>query len=202
MLARPTYSHAGRGLELLTTPDDAGRYLAAQEEQEFYLSRYVDYRSADGCFRKYRIAFIDGVAYPAHMAISRHWMIHYLNAGMTEDAAKRREEAEWMAEFEAGFALRHRGAFAGLAERIGLEYFVLDCGETPSGALLIFEVDGAMLVHAMDHPGLFAYKQAPMHRLFCGFDQMIGRYAGTRRAMSAETGPDHVTEMRSVLNAA
>jgi hypothetical protein len=54
---------------------------------------------------------------------------------------------------------------------------VIDCGETPAGDLLVFEVDGAMLVHAMDHPDLFAYKQQPMRRLFGAVQDMITRKA-------------------------
>jgi hypothetical protein len=173
VLARPAHSHAGHGLQRLTTRAEAARYLAQREETEFYLSEYVDYRSTDGWFRKYRIAFIGGVAYPAHLAISDRWMIHYLNAGMTESAAKRAEEAQWMAQFDTAFAPRHRAAFADLAARVGLDYFVIDCGETRDGALLPFEVDAAMLVHALDHPSLFGYKQAPMHRLFRDFEAFI-----------------------------
>jgi hypothetical protein len=200
LLARPTHSHAGKDLELLTTPAETARYVAARHEPEFYLSEYVDYRSADGKFRKYRVAFVDGVAYPAHLAISAHWMVHYLNAGMADDAAKRHEEAQWMAAFDADFAARHRAAFDTLVSRVGLDYFVLDCGETPTGELLIFEVDNAMLIHAMDHPALFAYKQAPMQRLFHAVQTMIRHYAGLAQVESVGAAP--ITEGRSVLCAA
>ena len=35
------------------------------------IAPFIDYRSADGLFRKYRIAFIDGAPYACHMAICR-----------------------------------------------------------------------------------------------------------------------------------
>ena len=173
VLARPVQSHAGLGLERLTTPQEAAQYLADHPDPTFYLSSFVDYADAAGIFRKYRIAFVGGVAYPSHMAISSHWMIHYLNACMHENPGKRAEEARWMTQFEADFIPRHRSALAALVERIGLDYIVVDCGETRAGDLLIFEVDSAMLVHAMDHPALFAYKQAPMQRLFSAMQEMI-----------------------------
>jgi hypothetical protein len=180
VLARPTHSHAGQGLQRLATQAQADAYLAAQPEDAFFLCDFIDYSRPDSLFRKYRIAFIDGVAYPSHMAISSHWMIHYLNAGMTEDAAKRAEEAAWMASFDTDFARRHQLAFGNLCSRLGLDYFVIDCAETQSGDLLIFEVDTAMLVHAMDHPDLFAYKQQPMQRLFAAMQAMIRRRATMR----------------------
>ena len=83
----------------------------------FFVSPFVDYRSADGLFRKYRIAFIDGEPYACHMAIADQWMIYYLNAGMRESAAKRAEEARFMRDFDVDFARRHEAALADIAER-------------------------------------------------------------------------------------
>ena len=128
-------------------------------------------------FRKYRIALIAGRPYACHMGVSEHWMIHYLNAGMRESAAKRAEEARFMVEFDRDFARRHARAFATLAERVGLDYFGIDCGETPEGELLIFEADVAMIVHAMDPPDLFPYKQPQMRKVFDAFRALLGRAA-------------------------
>ncbi len=68
-------------------------YLERCDAELFYLSPFVDYAGPDGRFRKLRVAMIEGQPFIAHMAISDHWMVHYLNAGMAEDAAKRAEEA-------------------------------------------------------------------------------------------------------------
>jgi hypothetical protein len=137
------------------------------------VSQFVDYRGADGLFRKYRIAFVDGRPFACHMAVANHWMLHYLNAGMEQSAEKRAEEAGWFASFDATFAARHREGFRALHERIGLEYFVIDCGETPTGELLVFEADTAMVVHAMDSPELFPYKRPQMLRVFKAFQDML-----------------------------
>jgi hypothetical protein len=112
------------------------------------------------------------------MAITDQWMIYYLNANMKESAAKRAEEARFMAEFDRDFARRHARAFEALAERVGLEYFGIDCGETPEGELLIFEADVAMIVHDMDPPDLFPYKRPQMRKVFDAFRAMLARAAG------------------------
>ena len=177
IIARPIGSHAGQGLTKLETPAAVPTYLQAHPEPEFYVARFIDYRGADGLFRKYRIALIDGRPYACHMGVSEHWMIHYLNAGMRESAAKRAEEARFMAEFDQDFARRHARAFAALAERVGLDYFGIDCGETPEGELLIFEADVAMIVHAMDPPDLFPYKPPQMRKVFEAFRAMLQRAA-------------------------
>ena len=142
-------------------------------QDEFYISRFVDYRGEDGLFRKYRIVLIEGRPFICHMAISSHWMIHYLNAGMTESAEKRAEEARFMANFDEEFALRHADAFRAIYERMGLDYLGIDCGETADGSLLIFEVDSNMVVHALDPVDIFPYKQPQMRKVFAAFRQML-----------------------------
>ncbi|TMV76858.1 tetratricopeptide repeat-containing protein, partial [Thioclava sp. BHET1] len=117
-------------------------------------------------------------AYPSHLAISDHWIVHYLSAGMASDPAKRAVEADWMARFDQDFATRHAAAFAALNRLFGLDYFGIDCAETRDGRLLIFEVDTAMIVHDMDDPEIFPYKQIAMRRLFEGFLGMVAQTNG------------------------
>ncbi len=162
LIVRPVDSHAGRGLARIDSPAEIAAYLARIDETEYFLSPFIDYSGADGLFRKMRVALIDGVPYACHMAVSSHWMIHYVNAGMYEDAQKREEEGAFMAHFD-DFAQRHRLALDAIYQRTQLDYVCIDCAETPDGQLLIFEIDHAMVVHAMDPEQLFPYK--PMHML-------------------------------------
>jgi glutathione synthase/RimK-type ligase-like ATP-grasp enzyme len=173
VIVRPVGSHAGSGLEKIDALDDLAAYLERMPQAEFYVARFVDYRNTDGLYRKYRIMLIDGRPFICHMAVSSHWMIHYLNAGMADSADKRAEEERFMADFDEGFARRHANAFRAITERIGLDYVGIDCAETPDGKLLIFEVDSDMIVHAMDPVELFPYKQPQMRKLFAAFRQML-----------------------------
>ncbi|HTY02703.1 MAG TPA: hypothetical protein VMC81_03130, partial [Rhodocyclaceae bacterium] len=178
LIVRPLDSHAGNDLQKVDDADMLRHYLASVVEQRFFVSPFIDYRNADGLFRKYRIALIDGRPYACHMGISSHWMIHYLNAGMAESAAKRAEEEQFMLTFDDGFARRHAAALAAIHERMGLDYVCLDCAEAADGRLLIFEVDHAMIVHAMDPVDVFPYKQPQMRKLMSAFRDMLGRAAG------------------------
>ncbi|MDX8379471.1 MAG: RimK family alpha-L-glutamate ligase [Gallionella sp.] len=177
VIVRPVDSHAGKGLEKLNDAAALGDYLVSQSNGAFYVSRFVDYRSADGQFRKYRIVLIDGRPFICHMGISDHWMIHYLNAGMAESAQKREEEAQFMADFDTAFAVRHADVFNEINARVGLDYLGMDCAETREGRLLIFEIDSCMIVHAVDSVELFPYKQPQMTRIFDAFFQMLLRAA-------------------------
>jgi hypothetical protein len=179
IIARPSWSQAGMGLVKMEDASAIEAYLSERADAEFYLAPFVDYRSRDGLYRKARIAVIDGRPYVCHMAISQHWMIHYLNADMRNDAAKRAEEARFMADFDAGFGARHAAAFREIAERTGLEYLPIDCAETQDGKLLVFEVGTAMIVHAMDPSELFPYKRPQMEKVFKAFHAML--YNAARR---------------------
>ena len=151
-IIRPVGSHAGQELEKLDTASDLAAYLQRSRADAFFVTRFIDYRSADGLFRKFRIAFIDRAPFLCHMATSEHWMVHYLNAGMNENAERRADEAQAMESFDAGFAARH-------------------------GRLLVFEVDTAAIIHLMDPPDLFPYKPAQMRRVFAAFGAMLRRRA-------------------------
>ncbi|MEI6268613.1 MAG: RimK family alpha-L-glutamate ligase [Methylococcaceae bacterium] len=173
IIVRPVDSHAGQGLDKIVDAVALDLYLQEHTNSEFYISRFIDYRGQDGLFRKYRIVLIEGQPFLCHLAISEHWMIHYLNAGMAESTEKRAEEAAVMSDFDTDFALRHAHAFLAINKRIGLDYLGIDCGETPDGQLLIFEVDSCMVVHAIDSVEIFPYKQAQMRKVFKAFRHML-----------------------------
>jgi glutathione synthase/RimK-type ligase-like ATP-grasp enzyme len=173
LIIRPLDSHAGQGLEKIDDAAALASYLRGRSESEFFLSRFIDYRNVDGLFRKYRVVIVDGQAYAGHMALSTHWMIHYLNAHMGDSAQKREEEAAFMAQFDNSFGARHRDALCAIADAAGLDYLVIDCAESPSGKLLVFEIDSAAVIHAMDSVDVFPYKQAQAQKVFTAFRSML-----------------------------
>jgi len=185
VIVRPRGSHAGAGLARIDDRAALRRYLEQRQEQDFFVARFVDYASDDGLFRKYRIVVIDGRPYACHLAIADRWDIWYLNAGMSLSAAKRLEEAAFMRSFDAGFARRHQAALSGVADRIGLDYFTVDCAETKSGSLLIFEADNTAVVHDMDPADIFPYKLPQMRKVFDAFAVMLDRRAREQQERAA-----------------
>jgi hypothetical protein len=171
---RPAGTHSGNGLEKID--DEAGlkRYLEAHAQRDaFYISEYVDYKSQDKLYRKLRIVLIDHQPYICHMAISEHWIVHYSSANMTSFAQRRAEEKRMMESFDTDFAVRHGGALKAIAERLDLDYVVIDCGETHQGELLFFEADTVGWVHATDPVDVFPYKPAVMQKAFDAFRTML-----------------------------
>ena len=185
IILRPVDSHAGRGLARIEDNAAIEPYLAEQDGDDFFISRFVDYSGSDGLYRKYRIVFIGGRPFAVHMAIADDWKVWYLNANMEFDEAKRTEEASFMQNFDHDFATRHAIAFAELTERVDLDYFGIDCAETKDGRLLVFEAETALIVHDMDPPNIYPYKVEPMRKLFAGFVAMLHGRASLARTEAA-----------------
>ncbi|MDQ6967702.1 MAG: hypothetical protein Q9M14_03360 [Mariprofundaceae bacterium] len=174
IIIRPVASHAGYGLVRLDSPQDIPAYLAEQAQDTlFYTSSYVDYSSEDGQFRKYRVVLIQGQPFLVHLAISSHWLVHYLNADMVGDSQKCSEEAEAMQHFDEAFAKKHALAFQSMYEALPLDYLIIDCAESDDGQLLIFEVDTSAIVHDMDSMDIFPYKKPQMRKIFEAFQAML-----------------------------
>lgn len=176
IILRPLDSHAGRDLVKIENTAEIAEYLSRVKDTTFFLSKFIDYSGQDGQFRKFRIAIVDGTPLACHMAISSHWMIHYVNAGMYEDSAKRNEERLFMENFDS-FIQRHATALNEVHQRTGLDYLCIDCAETNSGELLIFEIDHAMIVHAMDNDELFPHKRIHMEKVSSAFRDYLLRLA-------------------------
>lgn len=171
-VVRPLDSQAGRDLALLRSDEDLAQYLNRVHAQTFYVMPYVHYASADGLFRKYRIFVIGGRAYPCHLGISQHWMVHYYNTPMREHQWMRDEERRFIEHFGDVFGAKLQAAMTRIAQTLELEYLGLDCSMY-DGKLLVFEADPAMIVHAADEPELFAYKHVGARAIFGAFAELV-----------------------------
>ena len=172
-LLRPVGSHAGRDLELIPDAQTLQAYAARIEDEEFYQTEFVDYRKADGFFRKYRIIVIDGVPYPFHLAISPHWLVHYYNSPMAENQWMRAEEAQFLENFDSVFSTQQRQTLRDIAAALELEYFGVDCSLDGAGRLVMFEADPAIIVHLADSIELYPYKHRAVPRIFAAVEALV-----------------------------
>ena len=178
-IIRPRYSHAGSGLARIAYHHELQAYLADRPgEDEFFVAPFIDYRSTDGLWRKFRVVFVDGNPMPFHMAIHDDWAVWYYNAGMDRDAGKRLEEAAFLADINAVFPPQAMRALRVIAARIGLDYFGLDCGLMPDGTLVVFEVETGMIVHDRPEGEVFTYRQGPARRILTAVTAMIDARIG------------------------
>ncbi len=180
-LIRPPDTHAGKGLARLDDAAQLAAYLKGSLAATYDCTAFVEYRSADGWYRKYRVMLIDGIPYAYHLAISETWMVHYQTSATHEHAWMRAEEERFVDDPRSVFPDWDR-VFGALAHAIGLDYVGVDCALLADGRVLIFEADAAMLVHALDEGPESAYKRRSLDRIIAGIEQLIDERTTPRRA--------------------
>ncbi len=178
VLIRPVSSHAGNQLKCVADRAALDAYVRiAGADTAYYVTRFVDYASLDGLYRKYRIVFVDGVAYPVHLAIHTDWAVWYYNAKMEDHPDRRAEEARFMLDMTGYFPRSVSAALSGIGEAVGLDYFGLDFGVLNDGTLVVFEIETGMIVHDRDPADIYPYKSACITRIRKAFEAMIDRRA-------------------------
>jgi tetratricopeptide (TPR) repeat protein len=175
ILARPVGTHGGDDFDKIDGADELAAYLAKPAETDRYFIEYADYRSADGLFRKYRFIFVDDQVLPYHLAICDDWKVHHVNTDMANQVWMQEEEAAFLNDPMRVFNETHYRALQTIQQRIGLEYFGIDCSIDTNGELLMFEVNASMLVH--DDNAEFPYKDPAVRRIKAAFDAMLARFA-------------------------
>jgi tetratricopeptide (TPR) repeat protein len=179
LLTRPVHTQGGIGLALWTDADELAQYRArAQQSGPLYVSRFIDYRSGDGCYRKYRMIFIDRKPYPYHMAISSHWMVHYQSADMEGTPWKLEEELRFLQDPETVLGAAGMQAIQAIGRRLDLDYAGIDFSLLPDGRILVFEANTSMLVHPEIVPSALDYKNVYIQRIFDAFEALLQRTAG------------------------
>jgi tetratricopeptide (TPR) repeat protein len=178
LLARPVGSHGGDNLTKLDST--AALSAHAADTDALYLTRFCDFRSPDGLYRKYRFIVVDGEIFPYHLAIGDAWLVHYFRTEMQAQPNLLEEEARFLAGASLGPTAD--AALATIAARIKLDFFGIDCSVDQDGRLLVFECNAAMLVHNADPSPAFAFKRGPAERIRHAVGRLLARRAGRAAA--------------------
>ena len=179
-LHRPAGRHGGEGLERLSTEETLARLAQPRvEAQPAYVTRYHHYRSADGFYRKYRMVFVGGEAFPYHLAIAPDWLVHHRSAGMEADPARREEELAFLRAPRRALGDRAFAAVESIGDALGLDYAGVDFSLTADGRVLVFEANAAMCVHLEPEDGVFAAKNAHVTPIIAAFQRMLAQAAAS-----------------------
>ena len=175
LLVRPAGTHGGDDFERIESAADLAEYLRPRNG-DHYLIEYVDYASPDRYFRKYRFIFVGEKILPYHLAVGSDWKLHHDSTDMDQHVWMQQEEAAFLENPGAVFNASHYQTLKVIRERIGLDYFGIDCGFDRAGSLVVFEVNASMLVH--EHNEAFPYKNPYVRAIKREFDAMLAQRAG------------------------
>jgi hypothetical protein len=175
LIARPAGRHGGEGAVLIDRPEQSTALVP--DAPVIYATEFVDYRSRDGWYRKYRAIFVDRKPHPYHLAIGAHWLLHHWTSGMEHDAQRRKEELQFLMKPVDSLGDKVWATLESIGARLDLDFAGIDFSVLQDGRLLLFEANPTMLVHPEDDR-LFSYKNFAVQNIIEAFDQMIARKMG------------------------
>jgi len=180
LLRRPGF-HTGQHFLYVESRAGLPRAIAALPGEELLAIQYLDARGADGMARKYRVMFIDDVAYPLHLAISADWKVHYFTAGMANSAAHREEERRFLEDMPAVLGIRALTALGEICRALGLEYSGIDFALAPDGSVILFEANATMVAVPPGSDPMWDYRRAAVAAAIRAARRMLLRRADASR---------------------
>lgn len=143
-ILRKAGSHGGAIIALLSTADDLGRLPDGL--RQCTLTEYVDFRSADGLYRKYRTFNFGGESIFRHLLISDSWNIH---ARDRERFMMQRPELLTESQAMYQFGIRSlpevtRTTLDAIHWRLGLDFYGVDFGILQDRRMVLFEANATM----------------------------------------------------------
>jgi glutathione synthase/RimK-type ligase-like ATP-grasp enzyme len=181
LLVRAPGYHAGTYFEQCAEPAGLRKVLANVPGDPLFLIQFLDIRAADGFVRKYRVLFVGGRIYAAHLAISRDWKVHYFSSDMAERADHRDEERRFLNDMQATLG----GAVIATLERIerilGLDYGGVDFGLDAAGNVVVFEANATMAVYPPAAQERWAYRQSAYQAIVAAVRALIASRSTVRK---------------------
>jgi hypothetical protein len=174
LIVRRTATHRGRTMVLVA--NDGEFRSAVADDGEYFAIEFLDYRSADGLYRKYRIWSFGGRQVFRHLATTDQWIVHVTpgNEYMYDRPDLIEEEVRLMERPEGAFPSEVHAIVAEIGERLGLDYFGVDFGFHPDGRIVLFEANAAMTYFPMVPDPRFQFRQRLLVPAEEAFMAMLG----------------------------
>lgn len=142
VILRRTGTHGGKIVGLF---DTISELVAALTPGEHIATQFIDFSSADGLYRKYRVYFIGQRRILRHLIITDSWNVHVRERTryMAEYPALVEEEKALFASAEP-FSPHVNAVFDEVRARMPLDFFGMDFGITRDGDVILFEANATM----------------------------------------------------------
>lgn len=177
LLLRSKGFHSGQHFVRVERAASLAAAADALPGDELLAIEYVDARSDDGHFRKYRMMIVDGVLYPLHLAVADEWKVHYFSAGMAANAQRRREDEAFLADPRAAIGDGAMRVLEQIAQRLALDYAGIDFALDARGRVLVFEANATMTVPAPPTGAQWDYRRTHVTRILDATRRMLFKRA-------------------------
>ena len=165
LLLRAPGHHTGHHFTRVEAPGDLAGAAQELPGDEVYAMEYIDFRSPDGKFRKFRVMFVGGQLYPLHLAISQDWKVHYFSAQMADFPEHRAEDEAFLGDMRGFLGEGPAAALDRISKALGLDYAGIDFALDPDGNVIVFESNATMVIVNPDDDERWDYRQLPVRRV-------------------------------------
>ena len=150
IIVRVAGTHMGQIVGVVGGMDEL--LAALTPDGQHILTEFVDFRSDDGLYRKYRIYFFGPQLVFRHMIIFDQWNIHVKNRYnfMCLKPPLMQEEIDLLERPEGAFPPAIHEVFQAVRARMTLDFFGMDFGIMPGGEVLLFEANATMNYFPLD----------------------------------------------------
>ena len=182
LLIRSPGYHTGRYFQAVEEPAALEAVLGETPGEELLLIERLDASDGQGRSRKYRVMMIGGVLFPLHLAVSRHWKVHYFTADMAEQPKHRAEEMAFLADMPGVLGPVAMAALGQICAALGLDYAGIDFGLGRDGELLLFEANATMVVNPPGPEAIWDYRREPVSRILETAQAMVTAQGAATKA--------------------
>ena len=150
VLVRRTGQHGGESLVKLDRAEDLRVCTDLPDPgTSIYVTEFRDFRDPDGYYRKYRLVVVGRQIILRHVLIGHAWLLHALRRAPETDA----DEQVRMESFGTDLLPLIQPTVLEIADRLGLDFFGIDCHIDATGRILLFEANACMnILHRTDPP--------------------------------------------------
>jgi len=173
LLLRAPGFHGGNYFVCVDAPDALNSAAEDMPAESLLVIQFIDSRSQDGLFRKYRVMSINGSFYPIHMAISSQWKVHYVTSDMGKNAEYRNEEAAFLNDFCAFLGPTAITVLGRINQALGLDYCGIDFGIDKNGNILLYEANATMVFNPPTQEKRWDYKRVAIENALAATKRMF-----------------------------
>lgn len=157
LIVRLAGTHTGKIVGLADGPEALDSACCGRGE--FILIEFVDFRSDDGLYRKYRLWSFGGRTIFRHMVVADDWNVHVKDrTRFMIDRPQLIDEELRLLERTAGtFPDVVHAVFDAVRQRLGLDFFGMDFAIDGKGAVILFEANATMSFLPLEPHPRFAY---------------------------------------------
>lgn len=152
------------GISTIKVDDETEQfYEFSLDGREYYLTQFVEYQE-DELYHKYRLMVVDGKVYLRHIKISKEWMVHHHNQIEHPEALQKKLKNEFINKIRSEI----QPIISQVYDRLGLDYFGIDCFIDKDMNILIFEVNASMGIFVQAKGDIFSAQVEKIRKALIG----------------------------------